>query len=495
MPTPKYSDFVRYSQEATAAGRAAGLADSGLHNGEADAFRHAYASAEMTREFGEGWARVLGSVNELKHPLDIFDDEANMDLWNNARGREIGLNSTSKQDSIQQILVALQNGTLIPNLADPRNRYYDDYATLPQAGLPSIWGIEGLDSVAIANATSTATTAALNWVAPRRDPLVLDLDGNGITTSGINPASPILFDQDGDGTLTATGWIASGEAIVVRDLNGNGLIDSGRELFGDNTILTHGPNTGQTAANGFAALADLDANASGVADGKFDASDVAFSSVKLWKDLNQDGISQSGELFTFAQLGIQSISVSGTAGNIDLGGGNTQTFSGSFTRVGGQTGASGTAELAGSLLLANNNFYRQFTDDPALTAAAQALPQMTGSGLVRDLRPAVSLGTPQAAELLTQLTQFAADATRDLQQIHLDALIQSWGATSPAQKKCRSTSPQRTQRRCGRSMRGAYGISPWRDRCISARVVRPTRRAKAFEGAYSYMRSNHESKY
>ncbi len=277
---------------------------------------------------------------------------------------------------------------------------------------------------------NTASTSALNWVAPRRDPLVLDLDGGGISTSGINPAAPIYFDHDGDGTLTASGWISAGEAIVVRDLNGNGTIDSGRELFGDNTILTRGPNAGQLAANGFAALADLDANASGVADGKFDANDVAFSSVKLWKDLNQDGISQSGELFTFAQLGIESINVSGTATNINLGGGNTQTFSGSFTRVGGETGASGTADLAGSLLLANNNFYRQFTDDPVLTAAALALPQMTGSGAVRDLRPAMSLGTTQALDLQTKLTNFAADATRDLQQSHLDALVQSWGATS-----------------------------------------------------------------
>ena len=106
MPTPQYADFIRYGQEATAAARAAGL--SGFHNGEADAFRHAYASAEMTREYGDGWARVLGGINELKHPLDIFGDEANMDLWNNARGREIGLDSTSKQDSIQKTLDALR---------------------------------------------------------------------------------------------------------------------------------------------------------------------------------------------------------------------------------------------------------------------------------------------------------------------------------------------------------------------------------------------------
>lgn len=176
-------------------------------------------------------------------------------------------------------------------------------------------------------------------------------------------------------TLTATGWIAAGEAIMVRDLNGNGVIDSGRELFGDNTILTHGANASQTAANGFAALADLDADANGVSDGKFDANDVAFSSVQLWQDSNQDGVSQAGELHTFAELGVASINVAGNASEVNLGGGNTQTFSGSFTRADGQVVASGTAQLAGSLLLANNNFYRQFTDDPAITAAAQALPE------------------------------------------------------------------------------------------------------------------------
>jgi hypothetical protein len=211
--------------------------------------------------------------------------------------------------------------------------------------------------------TNTATTSALNWVAPRRDPLVLDLDGGGISTSAINPLAPILFDQDGDGIKTASGWIASGEAIVVRDLNGNGLIDSGRELFGDSTILTRGSNAGKLAGNGFEALADLDANA----DGKFDNTDAAFASVKLWKDVNQDGISQAGELFTFTQLGVASIKVSGTAGNVNLGGGNTQTVSGSFTKV------DGTTQLAGSIVQANNNFYRQFTDDPAITATVQAL--------------------------------------------------------------------------------------------------------------------------
>lgn len=99
------------------------------------------------------------------------------------------------------------------------------------------------------------------------------------------------------------------------------------------------------AADGFKALADLDANAQGVADGYFDANDAAFSSVRLWQDSNQDGVSQAGELHTFAELGVQSINVIGTASGINLGGGNIQTHSGTFVRTDGQTGNSGTAGL------------------------------------------------------------------------------------------------------------------------------------------------------
>ena len=237
------------------------------------------------------------------------------------------------------------------------------------------------------------------------------------------------------------------------DRNGNGTIDSGRELFGDNTILTHGPRAGQTAAHGFEALADLDSNL----DGQFNSADAAFSGVKLWKDANQDGISQAAELFTFAELGVASINVSGTASQVNLGGGNTQTFAGSFTKTDGSNGNSGTAHLAGSLLLANNNFYREFTDDPALTAQALALPQMQGSGLVRDLRPAMSLGTAQATALQAALAQFAQGSTKAQQLADLDALVQSWGHTSAMQ-----TSVQMRLKRMwggGRGIRNCYKLN------------------------------------
>ena len=235
---------------------------------------------------------------------------------------------------------------------------------------------------------NTAYTSALTW-APPQDPLVLDLNGGGISTVGISPVNPILFDHNADGIKTGTGWLGAGEGILTLDINGNGTVDSGRELFGDNTALASGPNIGQLAANGFVALAQHDKDINGVADGKIDSADAIYSQLRIWQDVNQDGVSQATELQTLAALGVQSINVTGTASNINLGGGNTQTWTGGFTRTSGQTGVVGAADLAGSLTLAANNFYREFTDDPATTSAAQTLPQMQGSGQVRDLREAM----------------------------------------------------------------------------------------------------------
>ncbi len=91
----------------------------------------------------------------------------------------------------------------------------------------------------------------------RRDPLILDLDGDGIET--INLRSGAFFDHDGDGFAEQTGWVAPDDGVLALDRNGDGIISDGRELFGDQTILTNGTR----AANGFEALAELDTNRDG----------------------------------------------------------------------------------------------------------------------------------------------------------------------------------------------------------------------------------------
>ena len=100
----------------------------------------------------------------------------------------------------------------------------------------------------------------------RRDPLAIDLDGDGIETLGIpTTGNPVVFDHDADGVKTGTGWVKPDDAWLVLDRNGNGTIDSGRELFGVDTLITvteaaFGSSVVQTynrnARSGFEALAD-----------------------------------------------------------------------------------------------------------------------------------------------------------------------------------------------------------------------------------------------
>jgi len=109
----------------------------------------------------------------------------------------------------------------------------------------------------------------LNISAPttpqKTDPLVLDLAGNGFSTSGLT--RPVLFDLDADGRLDQISVPTGDDALLAWDRNGNGRIDDGRELFGDQ----HG------AANGFAELARFDDNG----DGRIDAADAIFDQLLL----------------------------------------------------------------------------------------------------------------------------------------------------------------------------------------------------------------------
>ena len=213
-----------------------------------------------------------------------------------------------------------------------------------------------------------------NWTPPRIDPLALDLDGDGIETRGVD--GKVVFDHNGDGVKTGTGWLRPDDGWLVLDRNSNGTIDNGGELFGVDTVKADGTK----ATDGFDALSDLDSND----DGVFDAKDTRFADVRVWRDLNQDGVSQSNELSTLAANNIRSINLNKTTATTNLGNGNTQTATATYTRTDDTTGT------AANLGLASNPFYRKFTNPVTLTDNARKLPEVSGSGRVRNLREAMS---------------------------------------------------------------------------------------------------------
>jgi hypothetical protein len=104
---------------------------------------------------------------------------------------------------------------------------------------------------------------------------------------------PVTFAQGGAfafqaGAPTATDWPTATTPWIALDRDGNGTIDGGAELFGSDTVL----GSGARAVNGFATLAELDANG----DGVIDAADPAFARLLVWADRDGDRRSSPGEL-------------------------------------------------------------------------------------------------------------------------------------------------------------------------------------------------------
>ncbi|MFZ3019431.1 MAG: calcium-binding protein [Gallionella sp.] len=280
----------------------------------------------------------------------------------------------------------------------------------------------------IEQAVASVFTAAQRFI-PRRDPLTLDLNGNGLETVPINATNPVYFDLTGEGVQSSVGWVAPNDGFLVLDRNGDGVINDGTELFGDATpayeLGTTVPSTGQTA-DGFAALAQEDTNADGVVN----SADANFANLRVWQDANQDGVSQASELKILSELGIESFNVASINHSQLLSNGNQIADTGSYTRTDGTTGTAGVTAGMADINLAVDTFHRTFTDTIPLTVEAQALPDMQGSGVVRDLRQAASIQTAEGATLATALGQFSAATTRNDQRALLDTLIADWGATS-----------------------------------------------------------------
>jgi hypothetical protein len=126
-------------------------------------------------------------------------------------------------------------------------------------------------------------------------PLVIDLDGHGVTVTSL-ANSTARFDVNMDGIADATAWFGAGEGILVRDYNQNGTIDNLGELFG----------TGGTAADGFSDMKALeDTNQDGVVN----AQDAGWDQLRVWVDANSDGVSQADELRTLDDVGVKEINL------------------------------------------------------------------------------------------------------------------------------------------------------------------------------------------
>jgi Ca2+-binding RTX toxin-like protein len=193
------------------------------------------------------------------------------------------------------------------------------------------------------------------------DPLILDLNGDGVRLTDYLTA-PVFFDVDNDGgSLEETGWVDASDGIVAIDLNNNGKIDNISETFSEffgGAAGSAGSAGEKRFQNGFAALKSLDSNG----DNVFDDKDDAWSSVQVWVDTNHDGKSwgdgnsndavdagEVSELKSLSALGITQINLTHTEQSGEVRGGNEVLASGTFVQDGT------TKEAIAANFLANPN--------------------------------------------------------------------------------------------------------------------------------------------
>lgn len=146
-----------------------------------------------------------------------------------------------------------------------------------------------------------------NGCCEEPSPILIDVLGNGFALT--DNAGGVMFSMNG-GSARQISWTvgSTDDAWLAQDRNSNGVVDDGTELFGNFTAQP--TPSGGAEKNGFLALAEFDDVVNGGnEDGVISGQDRVFRRLRLWQDVNHNGLSESAELHKLTDLGLRKISL------------------------------------------------------------------------------------------------------------------------------------------------------------------------------------------
>ncbi len=238
-----------------------------------------------------------------------------------------------------------------------------------------------------ANDAAEQASAAADDAANQASPLIIDLDGDGVETA----ENPVYFDHDGNGYAQLSGWAGKDDGLLVLDRNGNHMIDDGSELFGNNTMTS----SGNTAGNGFLALADYDSNG----DGMINSKDEIFTSLQVWQDRNGNGVTDEGELLSLEQAGIAAIQLNWSNSKV------TDEYGNEFRQQGHYIKTDGSLAEIVDVWFRETSSNTRDKHKIAVSDDIASLPEITATGNVSNLHQLIARGDNVLRDLVEQFIQ------------------------------------------------------------------------------------------
>ncbi|ESQ92573.1 beta strand repeat-containing protein [Asticcacaulis benevestitus] len=240
-----------------------------------------------------------------------------------------------------------------------------------------------------------------------RDPLVLDLDGDGVELLGV-ASSSVFFDIDADNFNERVGWVSSDDGLLVRDLNENGTIDGISELIGTST------------QDAYTVLRGFDSNSDDIIDSR----DAVWGSLKVWRDTNTDGVTDEGELHSLEDFTITNFSLE----NSNVG----RTFQGNFVHSEATYTINGSTQQTRAVFFGVQQNQTEFIVPTGYVPDADVtkLPELVGGGSVAPLSYSMTNNAALKAQVVT-LMQGAGSMSFSVLRSAVESVLFKWaGAES-----------------------------------------------------------------